>query len=450
MKPILASQMSRAAGYTMKIRFFCFLVLSCVLVFAISPPLFAQAQSKPLTLADCIRLAQSVPSPASVAKLDSDIARLDVRQAQAALLPKSELEADFTYNSPLRGRSPVQSFVALNGVREYQFLLSASQEIDISGRLRAELALSRAQYRAALANTAISERDFKRAVTAAYFRLLLTRHLEVALRDSLAESENFEKRTKLLFDQGEVARADLVKASATASGLRQQYNAAQIEAQITNNELAAFWTKDFSTPLDIEDVFEQAITEERGVSFPLGTSAILQRPEFKLLEAQREAFLQQARRARAGLLPQANVKFQYGLDSNQVQARDRGYAFFAELKMPVFNWLNALNAIRQARKREEQVRQTRAVAERIFSRDLENAQTRVKMLQEQIRFAEMQMKASEEDVRLSRIRYDGGEGSALDVVTAQSQLAQARATYYNAIANYLNAKAEREVAAGLR
>jgi outer membrane protein TolC len=46
------------------------------------------------------------------------------------------------------------------------------------------------------------------------------------------------------------------------------------------------------------------------------------------------------------------------------------------------------------------------------------------------------------------LRYEGGEGPALDVVLAQTQLTQARTNYYTAKANYLNARADLEVAAG--
>ncbi|HEV8385932.1 MAG TPA: TolC family protein [Candidatus Acidoferrales bacterium] len=429
------------------IRFFCFLVLFSLFVLAASPPSYAQAQSKPLTLDDCIRTALSVPSAASLAKQDSDIANLAVRQAQAALLPHAKFDAEYTYNSVLRGRSPQQSFVALNGVREYSTLVTTEQAVDISGRLRAEVAIARAERDVAGASATISLRDLKRAVTAAYYRLLLTRHLETALRDSLTESEGFEKRTKLLLDQGEVARADLVKASAAASGLRQAYNAAHLDALTANYELAAFWTKDVTTPLDIVDVFLQEPVEPSEISIS-GASPFLTRPEFSLFDAERRVLLQEARRARANLFPQADVKFQYGVDSNAMRWSDRGYALFANLNVPIFDWFKTLTGARLFLKRAEKVQTTRSIAERIFSRDFENARTRVQMLFEQIRFTAAQMKASEEDVKLSRIRFDGGEGSALDVVTAQGQLAQARTNYYTAIANYLNAKADQEVARG--
>ena len=417
----------------------------CAIFLAASfPCVFAQT-AQPLSLGDCIRLAQSVPSAASVARQERDITGLGVKMAQAALLPQAQADADYTYNSVLKGRSPLQSFVALNGVREYQFILTASQEIDLSGRLRADVARARADRDAAGASVTIAQRDLKRAVTAAYYRLLLARHLEVALRDSVAEAESFEKRTKLLVDQGEAAQADLVKASAGVAFLRQALNATQLDAQISNYELAAFWTKDVADPLHVVDVFDPPPAAE-GETWLAGT--FLQRPEFNLLDAQRRSFLEESRRIRAQLYPQATFNFQYGLDTNVIRARDRGYALFFNLNVPIFDWMKTLNASRQFRVRAEQTEGNRAIAERVFSREYESARARVKMLFEQIGIATAQVKLAEEDLRLSRIRYDGGEGFALDVVTAQSQLAQARGNYFTSIANYLNARADREVASG--
>jgi len=420
-------------------------MLAALWGFWLSPASLAQSPPPALTLEDCVRLAQSVPSVASVAKQESEIAGLGVKQAQGALLPQSQFDAAYTFNSVLRGGSPLQSFVALNGVREYQFLLTASQEIDFSGRLRADVARARAERDAAGANATITQRDLKRAVTFAYYRLLLARHLEQALRDSVAEAQSFEKRTRLLVEQGEAAQADLVKASAGAAFLRQAFNAAQLDAQTSNHELAAFWTKDVAEPLDIVDVFNAAPAPEGEVAL---AGAFLTRPEFSLLDAQRRSFAEESRRIRANLFPQANVSFQYGLDTNVIRARDRGYAFFVNLNVPIFDWMKTLSASKQFRVRVEQTDNSRAIAVRVFSREYESARARVKMLFEQIGIAAAQMKLTEEDVRLSRMRFEGGEGSALDVVTAQSQLAQARGNYYTSIANYLNARADREVAAG--
>ena len=60
----------------------------------------------------------------------------------------------------------------------------------------------------------------------------------------------------------------------------------------------------------------------------------------------------------------------------------------------------------------------------------------------------MQPPVSEENLRMSHIRYEGGEGLASEVVTAQNQLAQARSNYYSALAGCWNAKMDLEVATG--
>lgn len=84
---------------------------------------------------------------------------------------------------------------------------------------------------------------------------------------------------------------------------------------------------------------------------------------------------------------------------------------------------------------------------RRFSRETISL-ARVELVYAQIAITEKQVKLSEDNLRLSRVRYEGGEGVALDVVAAQGQLAQARANYFTAKASYLNARVDLEVAAG--
>ena len=54
--------------------------------------------------------------------------------------------------------------------------------------------------------------------------------------------------------------------------------------------------------------------------------------------------------------------------------------------------------------------------------------------------------AAQENLWLSRVRFDGGEGLALDVVTSQSSLVQAQIDLFSARANYLNAQFALKVA----
>ena len=408
---------------------------------------FAQPPSQPLTLDDCVRLAEAAQSSITVAKQQAEIARYGLTVARAGFLPQAAVNTAFNYNSPLPHNREEFSFVAANGIREYVGVGAVNLDIDTSGRLRAQMARARADADAAAANILLSQRDLKRAITAAYYRLLLARHMVQVSRDSLQEAQAFEQRTNLLFQGMEAARADVVKAHAESQFLLQSVNAAELEARMANHDLASFWTIDVDAELSIVDrLDEQLPTPEP--STPAAARPFVNRFEFRLYDAQRRGFLADARRARADRLPQLSFTYEYGLDSTRVAWSDRGYAAFVNFRIPVFDWFRARSTERQFQLQAKQVQTQSTIAERTFSRDYRDALARVELIYGQIAITQEQVNASQENLRLARVRYEGGEGSALDVVAAQSQFTQARTNFYTAKANYLNSRAELEVTAG--
>jgi outer membrane protein len=418
--------------------------VACVVVCSVG--IAAQSTAQPLTLQDCLRLAEGTPNAITLAQQERAIADRDLLIARAGMLPQSEVQHSFIYNSPSKNNRAEISFIPLNAIREYALLGTVTQEFDTSGRMRAEMSRARANQTIARANYEVTLRDLRRAVTTAFYRLLLTRRLVTATRASLAESRQFEARTKLLVEGGESARADLVKASAQAAALEQSLNAAELEAQLANQELASFWTKDSDAELNVADTLNDTPTPLENNAQNL--TAYLKRPEFKLLAAERSGFEADARVARAALRPQLNFVFQYGIDSTSLRFSQRGYAAYFNLRIPVFDWFRARSQTEQFNLRAAQVETNRVIAERVYSREYQSAALRVKQFFAQLGLTQTQIKLAEEDLHLSRVRYEGGEGSALDVVTAQQQLAVARGNYFTALANYLNARADLEVAAG--
>ncbi len=406
----------------------------------------AEQESQKLTLQDCIRLAESAPSSVGIARQEREIAAREVSRARAGYLPQSHLANGFTYNSPLLYDRSTVSLLSLNGIREYTFLLNVRQELDTSGRLRAEMSKAQMSREIATAGIALSQRDLKRAVTASFYQALLSSRVVRIAQEALAEAQIFEKRTRLLFEGGEAAQADVIKASAQEASLQQALNTAHLEEKLAQQDLASFWTRDVAQPLNLADVFDNPPpAPEKETVQP---ESYLKRPEFSIFDAQQRGYQADAKRARADLLPQLGLDFQYGIDSTAIRIHDRGYAAFFNLTIPVFDWNKARSAMQQAKLREQQTENAREISARAFSKEYQSALARVKQLFEQISLTQRQTNLAEEDLRLSKIRYDGGEGSALDVVTAQNQLALARSNYYSTIANYLNANADLEVASG--
>lgn len=405
----------------------------------------AAAEPAPLDLEACVSLALAAPSSAEIARRQRDIARARADNARAGLLPRIALQAGYVRNSRPLGTSGTSSadpgsFVGLNGIDEYTGVATLTEEIDLSGRLRATLGRAHAEEAAAEASFRISARDLRRAVASAYYRLLLARRLVLVAREALDEATQFAARAELLTQKGEAARADVVKAQLAVEQQRQALAAATLDEALTNQELAAFWTDDLTTPLALVDVLEQA---------PLPPAAPLRpRAELSLMDAQLRGLDFEARAARAARYPQASLVGEYGLDANRVAWRDRGYALLLNLTVPLFDSGAASSANRALSLQIDQLRVEQRLLTRALAREYQSARVRVEALAAQIAVARAQVDLSAQNLKLSRVRYEGGEGSALEVVSAQAQLAQARTGYYQTLTGHLQARADLAIAAG--
>ncbi len=146
------------------------------------------------------------------AGLNERIAAEDVRQAQAAFLPRITAPLDFIYNSPSlktpAGEARAASYIAANAISEYQALMSVAGELDLAGRLRATLRRNRALLAAARAGTEIARRTLAQATVEAYYGLALATARRLAAEQNLAVADEFEKNTSLLLNGGGLPRPD--------------------------------------------------------------------------------------------------------------------------------------------------------------------------------------------------------------------------------------------------
>ena len=144
-----------------------------------SLPLCSQTPA-PLTLDECVRLALAAPSQVSLAKLDVEIAQKGVTAARSNFLPTFGISNGFIYNTPY-GSSPSYHRLERDArIPDTRGRIAGTRlERTTAGRVRQ----GQADQRISQAQLQIMQRDLKRAVTAAYYRLLLARHLVTANED---------------------------------------------------------------------------------------------------------------------------------------------------------------------------------------------------------------------------------------------------------------------------
>src|SRR6185369_12788210 len=247
--------------------------------------------SNPLTLDEAIRLANVQASSFQSAILNERIAAEEVRQAQAEFLPKVSAPLSYIYTTPALGLPPGEprapSSVSSDGIGVYQAFVNVAGDIDIAGKLRANLAKNRALLAAAHAGTAVAKRALAQAVVESYYGLSLAIAQRQAAEGNLRAAEEFEHITSLLMSGGEVAPVDLTRAQLQTLKRRDEVEQALASEQIAAGALRLLVGYEFSRPI---------LTTDLALAIPLDSEyqqfkaeEVSRRPELIQLEQQLRA-----------------------------------------------------------------------------------------------------------------------------------------------------------------
>jgi outer membrane protein TolC len=407
-----------------------------------------------LTLDEALRLASALSSSFQQAGLNEQIAAEDVRQAQAAFLPRVTAPLSYLYTSPALGLPPgtprMQSFLANNAISEYQAYLNVSGDIDIAGRLRATLGKNRALLAAAHAGTEVARRALAQAVIDAYYGLALATAQRGAAEQNLVAAEEFERITSLLFSGGEVASVDLTRAQLQTIGRLDELERARANEEVAAGSLRVLVGYEFNQPISTTDLALAAPVDSEFQQF--NVNDISRRPEFTQFEAQLRAAKQEVKIARADRLPQLSYSILGGFDTDSLRPprlkEHTGVSGAISLTIPIFDWGSSKSRERQARLRAQIAENDRTIALRGFTQQFYSAQAQVASAATRIRLAGSGVTKAQSNLDASIARYRAGEAQIIEVTDALTTLAAQRFALYQAIFDYQTALARLRQATG--
>jgi outer membrane protein TolC len=407
-----------------------------------------------LTLDDALRLSSALSSSFQQAGLNERIAVEDVRQAQAAFLPKVTAPLSYLYTSPALGLPPgtprVPSFLANDAISQYQAYLNVSGDIDIAGRLRATLAKNRALLEAAHAGTEVARRALALAVIDAYFSLALGTAQRNAAEQNLAAAEEFERITSMLLAGGEIASVDLTRAQLQTIGRRDELERSRANEEVAAGSLRVLVGYEFARPISTTDLALAVPVDSEFQQF--STDGISRRPEFSIFEAQLRAARQEIKIARADRLPQLSYSILGGFDTDSLRPprlkEHTGVSGAISLTIPVFDWGASKSKQRQAQLRAQIAENERTIALRGFTQQFYAAQAQVASAATRIRLAGTGITQAQSNLRASIARYQAGEAQIIEVTDALTTLAAQRFALHQAVFDYQTALARLRQAVG--
>jgi len=407
-----------------------------------------------LSLDEALRLANSQASTFQTALLNERVAAEDLRQAQAAFLPKVSAPLSYIYTSPALGLPPGEprgpSFVTSDGIGVYDGLVNVSGDFDIAGRLRATLAKNRALLAAAHAGAEVARRELAQAVTEAYYGLALAGAQLRAAEQNLAAAEEFEHITSLLLTGGEVAAVDLMRAELQTLARRDELEKARGNEAVAAGSLRVFVGYDFSRSIATSDL---------ALALPIAFEVqqfkaddVSHRPEFMQLEQQLRAARQEIKIARADRLPSLGYSINGGFDTDSMKAprlKERtGVSAAISLSIPIFDWGASRSRQRQAQLRVDIAENERTLALRGFTQQFYAARALVDNAARRINLAREGVTKAQDNLAASIARYRAGEAPIVEVTDAQTTLVEQRGALYQAIFDYQTGLARLRQATG--
>ncbi len=384
-----------------------------------------------ITLQDALTRARTNEPQYQAALTQYGVARQTTTQARAGLLPNLNYNAAFLYtqgNGTTSGR-----FIAANGVHEYVSEANVHQSLSL--QTAAEYRLARAQEAVAKTRSEIAARGLVVAVTQAYYAVVVTQRRYATAQRAASEAAHFMDISQKLERGGEVAHSDSIKAQIQSQQQQRVLQDAQLEMERSRLELAVMifpnFNENFSTVDDLDNVAALPSFDE------VEAHAGDQNPQLREALASLRAANQEVAVAWNGFLPSLGLDYFYGIDANRFATngvdpgtgqpiRNLGYAATATLQLPIWNWGAGHAKLKSAHLQRDQAQLELSFAQRKMVADLKAFYAEAQTARAELDSLRQSAELASESLRLTTLRYQAGEATALEVVDAQNTLTLAQ------------------------
>jgi outer membrane protein TolC len=390
----------------------------------------AASQPMVITLDEALKRAQSSEPTFATAVADSKIAGLDRSIARAGLLPSATYHNQALYTQPNglsnqagqgTGSQPSPIFIANNAVHEYASQAVINEDIglaQLSAVRRADAAAA-----VAAAEMEIARRGLVSTVTGLYYGLAAANQKLVIAERAKAEADDFTKLTGQREQAREAAHADSVKAQLEQQTRERELSDAKINADKARLELAVLLFPDPRTPYTISVSDTPAPLAARA---DVDQLAARNNAELKSALATLRVSDADVLTARGAYLPGLAFNYAYGIDAPQfaVKGPERvnnlGYSASITLDIPVWDWLATEHKVKQSEIRRNVAKVALTATQRRMIAQLDEAYAEAQAARDQLASLDLSVATAGESLRLTKMRYTGGEATVLEVVDAQS------------------------------
>ncbi len=344
--------------------------------------------------------------------------------------------------------SPVQfgqPYTASVGVTATQLIFDGSYLVGLQAS-RAYQDLSRKQTHQTKIETAV-------AVSKAYYNVLVVKEQLGLVVKNVERLKKLRDDTKAVYEAGFAEKLDFDRVDLAYNNiLVQQKNVTRL-IELSNSLLKFQMGMDQKTELQLTDQLNESLWNN--LNLP-ETADATKRSEYSVLKAAHRLQELDLKRYKSAYLPSlaAFGSVSANASRNDFNIFNTSYKWFptaivgARLSVPIWDGLQKNSKIQQSKLELEKVNNQVNNLEQAVSLEFSSSKTKLQNNLEMLETSKRNREIATEIVRASKLKFDNGVGSSLEVIDAESSLKEAETNYFSALYETIVAKIEVDKALG--
>ena len=392
-----------------------------------------------LTLEEGLKIVADTGRDVKIARSDEDVARNSVSLARAPWLPSVDLYGNETW---LRYQPEAKFGIIIAptsqdrfftyGVRATQILYDfgkASSSIDAAtcGLKAREIETLRARNRSAL--------EF----IIAYYDLLEAEKLLQVAGEDVQRYEAHKKDADVRYNAGVVTRNEVLEADVTLADSRQRYLTADNLRSLRASRLNSLLLRPLNDGIQLEEVKK---TPSAGITLDQAWAAAeMESPEIQIIDAGIRAKGESIRAVEAEYMPSFFLSGGFEYQENQFMVHQDNWSLIAGMNINLSSGGATSSRVGMGKGELLSLRITRDKILDAVRLDVKSAYLDLKSSELKIDVMKTSVASAEENLRLQRLRYQEGVGTAIEVLDAVTLLSSAETNSWRALYGFERAEA---------
>ncbi len=394
-----------------------------------------------LTLSDGLRLAADNNRLIKINEQEELISEDDTLIAKSPMFPRVNASLSQTFLSDQPGAIFGEQTVPTSEKDFFSYSLSVQQTLYDFRKNAARYEASKTVLNTRRLDTVRIRNLVALDFVTGYFDLLEAEKMILVAQKEVERLESHSRNAETLYEEGVITKNELLQAQVKISDAKQRLLTAGNLRAPTASRLNNIISRPLKTDIQAADVdgpsYDITVLELEGA----WQTAERLRPEIGIVDETVNALELEKTARRSEYFPEIFARGGYDYTENEYQLHEGNWSLVLGMHVNLFNGRGtSAELLKIGHTREKLLEQKNKLIDEIRL-EVERYVLDVKTAMEKIAVTENAVAQAEENLRINRVRYEEGVGTATDVLDAVTLLTTAETNYYRAVYDLRKAEA---------